>query len=290
MDARRAKLLRFDLGPEGDQFCGKTIAGIAQAVVQPCQNFFGVQNGMGGVFGQCVRSGDKIVRVGQVLRKQVGMFARQGGGLAQMSDETVQPAGLASGRKNFFRAGRVALQLHGLFGQAEGQRLRPVNVGSPVEIIADPAGERGQGRAKLAPAIGESAFPDLQDDFSHAALGLRSIFNRGLHFLMFAIEADCLVPVAAVGLDQLGELCPAGFGRLADTGSEGGSQFGRQGEGRVAGKDKSAAFLAHSRGKGLEPLFRDVFQPGGQRRPGGSLVGAGMLGRKRSARSSISSR
>ena len=66
------------------------------------------------------------------------------------------------------------------------------------------------------PRQGGAALRNFENGFRHLSLGMRGIFEGGLHFLMFAIEADGLVPVAAVGPDQFCKPGAAGLGRLAD--------------------------------------------------------------------------
>ena len=276
MNARRAQLQRLDLRADGHQLDSKAILRRGDHAVQHVDNFARVQHTALGVRGQRICGGHQIVRVGQVRREQYRMprcvFCRGFQALGQLGERANL---LAAADRLKLRS--IAAQLDGFLCQSEGQRLRPVNVRAAIQIIANPAGNCRHVDFQRPPIIRKGLPGDSNQHRRIGQLRIGRMLDRVLHFVMFALQADLLVPGARVGADLALQCGPAGLRGAHHMIGQCGAQVTGQRKGRVSGKDNAAGGLFHARLEGFEALIGQRFQFFGQARPGILCLAAGML-------------
>ena len=229
------------------------------------------------MLGQRIGRRHEIVRIGQVGSEQGGVPRRVVGRRFQALGQFGERADLLAAADRF-QLLRIAAELDGFLGQAEGQRLRPVNVGAPIKVIADPAGQRRHEDFQRPPVIGERL---AGNGNQHACIGQLRIGRMGncaLHLVMLALQADRLVPRPGIGADLAHQHVAAGLGRADHMIGQRRAQILRQCKGRMAREHDAASCLFDSGLEGLEPLRRERFQVFGQAGPGRLGLAAGMLG------------
>ena len=201
MNARRAELQRLHFRPEGDQARGQRIVGLGDNAIQNSGDLGCINDHALAVIAQRICGRDQFFRIGQVLVKQFGIAGGFLGRAAQAHDQ-------ARERRDLRAAGHglqplaIAGELVGLLAQAEGQRLRPVNVGASVQVIADPARQRRQEGPQLAPLVRECLAGDVKNDAGIHLLRSGSVQQRLLNLIMLAVQVDALVPLAAILADM----------------------------------------------------------------------------------------
>ena len=160
-------------------------------------------------------------------------------------------------RKDVLQRGAVARELHGFLPKPQMDRAKPGNVRTPIKVIADPAGNRRQGRAQVQPRAGKGFAGDLYHLRSIRRLRLGGVMQRVLRFAVLRLQRNRLVPGPPVGLDEfLQRGLVAGRG-LRDISRHRRAQVLREGEGRVGGEDDAAAGCLDGRAVGVEAFCRE---------------------------------
>ena len=119
-----------------------------------------------------------------------------------------------------------------------------MDIGAPVKVIADPAGQRRQDRAEAAPVVGQNFACGADQEIAILAGRVAGIGDGALRFGMFAEKGNLVTP-ARLRIVRGRIEAGGGIGvRIAGILGKGITQGSRQRESRVGSKDDAAGMGA----------------------------------------------
>ena len=257
VDPPGAELQRLHLSPQRNQARRRHLGNSGKSGVDHRRKFTDVRDPVGAVCRQRVGGGDQQVRVRQVsakaLRVRLGLLR----GALQAFGKCGEGGRRLYACEDVLQCGAVARELHGFLPKPQMDRAKPGNVRTPIKVIADPAGNRRQGRAQILPRAGKSLAGNLNHLRGVGRLRLGGVMQRVLRFAVLRLQSNRLVPGPPVGLDEfLQRGLVAGRG-LRDISRHRRAQVLREGEGRVGGEDDAAAGCLDGRAVGVEAFCRE---------------------------------
>ena len=237
MDAAHAKAVGTHRGGEHEELPGTRLAGAARAILQ---------------HGDKRRERNQLCRV---VSRQPVRGIRKGSGIAEVALKQTLHCGSMDmgGAQNrqcgmrgidLFELRRVARQPQRLFAQPVVDAGRPADVGPPVHVVANPAGETERQRLQLAPTVWPAPRRCREEQ------GIERIAR----ILRPAECRHCLAMLMVQGYRRAARIGDADrrFGHRAAAGGPGNriALRGREQEGRVGGKDDMEQRVRPAPGKG----------------------------------------
>ena len=171
---------------------------------------------------QAIGGGRHCRRVGQVPGEVRRARRRMIAGGAQRGDGPVRHV-------DRLERIRIAPQPLRLFGQAEGDRIVPGDIGAPVHVVTDPAGEAERHGLQFGPAVGIGPARFAQHRGYDAVARILRIGQRGHGAFMLVAQRD---------FGRLGRALRIGFASRGDRGGHRLALPRGQQEGGVGGKHR----------------------------------------------------
>ncbi len=280
MDARGAELQGLHFRAQGTELSRQSLPCPVQLAVEHGGDIGNIGDPVG-VFGrENPRGIDQQFRLAEILGESKRLFASANRGARELFRKAAQRIGGRFGRK-LGDAVAITVELHRLFRQAQGKALPPLDVGAAIQVIADPACKRRQGRAQRGEPVWEPRGGNLEDErgiAGHRRLGM------GKHILglgMLTLQRDRGGPIAAIGLQRGFQHAARFRARRLGLGGERATRLKGQREGGVGGQHDAAGGGFQLRRKGIPAGIGQLTQPGAQARihlPGIAILVLGAEG------------